>query len=277
MALRPQLRVIAAAATLSLMVQGCATPGQPVTQIVKVETPGCLQVTCEVSNDRGSWHISRTPGAVTLTTSQVPLKVSCQADDGARGNTNMPAAAPASTTGAGAVAGGLAGGAAVGAAFGTVGLAFIPALGAIAVLTGVAWGALAGQSAESGLRSIRYPDLISIPMYCGPALTPAEAAAVAALPLGLNISGLPPARARELGLGERGAVLVDTVDAGGRAESAGIRAGDIILAANGDPLGDAADLEERLVKLVSGSALTLRIWRQGQVLELVLRRPPTAP
>jgi hypothetical protein len=277
MALRPHLRVTAAAAALSLVVPGCATPGQPVTQNVKVETPGCLQVTCEVSNDRGSWQIARTPGAVTLTTSQAPLKVSCRADDGALGNTNMPSAAPASTTGAGAVTGGLIGGAAAGAAFGTVALTFIPALGAVILLTGVAAGALAGQTAESGLRPIRYPDLISIPMYCGPAPTPAQAAAVAALPLGLKISGLPSARARELGLGERGAVLVDTVDAGGRAESAGIRAGDIILAANGDPLGDATDLEERLVKLVSGSALTLRIWRQGQILELVLRRPPVAP
>jgi S1-C subfamily serine protease len=135
----------------------------------------------------------------------------------------------------------------------------------------------AGQAMESGQRGMRYPDLISIPMHCGPAPTPAEAVAVAAQPLGLDISGLPSARARELGLGERGAVLVNTVDAGGRAETAGIRAGDIILAANGDPLGDATDLEERLLKLVAGSALTLRIWRQGQVLELVLRRPPMAP
>jgi serine protease Do len=179
-------------------------------------------------------------------------------------------------TNGGLVAGGAVG-AGVGAALAAPALVFIPPLGAVIVLMGVAAGMGAGQAMESGGRGIRYPDLISIPMHCGPAPTPAEAAEVAALPLGLNISGLPPARARELGLGERGAVLVDSVEAGGRAETAGIRAGDIILAANGDPLGDATDLEDRVVKLVSGSALTLRIWRQGQVLQLVLRRAPATP
>jgi hypothetical protein len=260
---------------LSLVTQGCATPGQPITQTVKVETPGCLQVTCELSNDQGRWLIARTPGAVTLTTSQAALKVSCQADDGATGSAGSPSSLPPMTN-TGLLAGGVVG-AGAGAALAAPALAFIPPLGVVILLSGVAAGMVAGQAMESGQRGMRYPDLIRIPMHCGPAATPAEAAAAAAMPLGLNIRSLPAPRARELGIGEQGAVLVDSVDVGGRAEAVGLRDGDLILAANGEPLGASADLEDRVAKLAAGSALTLRIWRQGQFLELVLRRPRPPP
>jgi S1-C subfamily serine protease len=150
---------------------------------------------------------------------------------------------------------------------------FNPVAGAVAVLGGVAMGAFAGQATESGQQSIRYPELISIPMNCAP-LT--AVAPVGGGTFGLAIRGLAPELARAAGLGAHGAVLVTSVAAGGRAEAAGLRSGDIILAAGGRALGDAADLQEWLLAMVSDAPLALRVWRDGQVLELALSRAAAA-
>jgi len=120
---------------LGLVIQGRASPGVPVAQTVRVETPGCAQVSCELSNDRGTWQLARTPGAVTLTTSQAPLTVLCRTAAGAEGGIGTPSSL-AAASGAGAVAGGMVGAAGVGAAFGTVALTFMPVLGVIVVFTG---------------------------------------------------------------------------------------------------------------------------------------------
>jgi hypothetical protein len=266
-------RALWVAAAASLLAGGCASPGKPVTQTVQVETPGCAQATCELSNDRGSWQVPRTPGSVSVTTSTAPLRVSCRADEGARGSAGTPSTvAPA--TGAGAVAGGVAGGVAVGAAVGATALSFIPVLGVIAVLGGAAVGAATGQMAESHQQALRYPAVISIPMNCaqqaGPALAPA-------LGLGLGIRGMPPAEARAAGLGERSAVLVTRVAPGGPAAAAGLQPGDILLDADGQDLGDAAQLEERVLALAPGASLLLRLRRGDMTLERVLTRPPAAP
>lgn len=260
-------------AASSLLAQGCATPGRPGTQTVRVETPGCAQVTCELSNDQGHWQVPRTPGTVTLTTSHAPLKVNCRAEKGVQGSVGTPSTVTPAA-GAGAVAGGVVGGAAVGAAAGATALSFIPVLGVIVVLSGVALGAATGQIVESGQRGIRYPELISVPMNCGATAAPPLPAGAG---LGLGVRGLLPVQAREAGVGERGAVLVTSVAAGGRAAAAGLRSGDILLAADGQDLGDAADLEERVLASPTGAPLALRVWRDGQILALVLTRPPAPP
>jgi membrane-associated protease RseP (regulator of RpoE activity) len=210
---------------------------------------------------------------VALTTSHAPLKVSCLAEGGAVGSAGAPSSVP-SASGAGAVTGGVVGGAAVGAAFGATALAFIPVLGVITVLSGVAAGAATGQAVESRQQSIRYPELISVPMVCPDT---AAASLPAGAALGLGIRGLLPVQARDAGVGERGAVLVTSVAAGGRAEAAGLRSGDVILAADGYDLFDAADFEQRVLSLAPGTPLTLRVWRDGQVLDLVLTRAAAAP
>ncbi|HVQ49080.1 MAG TPA: hypothetical protein VMS92_03450, partial [Mycobacterium sp.] len=93
-------------AALSLVVQVCASPGKEITQTVRVETPGCAQVSCELSNDLGTWSLARTPGAVTVTTSHQALTVSCRAEYGGLGSGSLPSALK-STSGAGAAAGGV--------------------------------------------------------------------------------------------------------------------------------------------------------------------------
>ena len=58
------------------------------------------------------------------------------------------------------------------------------------------------------------------------------------------------------------------------AAAAGLRSGDVLLAADGQNLGDAADLEERVLALAPEAPLALRVWRQGQTIDLVLTRLP---
>lgn len=270
---RPARRRLATLVAVGLLVQGCASPGKPVTQTVRVETPGCEQASCELSNDRGTWHLPSAPGTVALTTSHAPLNVVCRAAGGAQGRSATPSAV-AAASGAGALAGGVAGGAALGAAVGPVALSYIPALGVITVLAGAAVGAVAGQTLESGSQAIRYPDLITVPMNCGAPGTPAPQAGGA---IGLGIRGLPAADARTLGLGERGAVLVTAVTEAGAAAAAGLRRGDIVVAAAGRELHDAADFEELLLATPPGTPLPLRVWRDGQWLTLTLARRADSP
>jgi len=263
-------------AALSLAIQGCASTGKPVTQSVRVETPGCTLVACELSNDLGSWRLPRTPGSLTVTTSRSPLKVSCWSEEGSQGGIHMLSSMDAAT-GAGAVAGGALGGAGVGAALGATALAFVPVFGVIIVLTGVAAGVTAGAAVESGQRAIRYPDLIGVPMNCSAEGLAVAVAPVAGAAVGLGIRGLLPEQAREAGLGERRGVLVTSVAEGSAAAAAGLRSGDIILSVDGQSLGDASDMEARVIVVVPGTPLTLGIWREGRALELVLTRRPMAP
>jgi PDZ domain len=262
-----------ALAGLSLLVLGCGTPGTPVMQTIRVETPGCVQVSCELTNDRGNWYLGNTPGTVTVTTSQAPLKVVCRTNAGVQGSSATPSAMGA-PSGVGAVAGGVAGGAAVSVAVGSKVLLLNPAAGVIATLGGVSVGAATGQAVESDAQVIRYPELITLPMNCTAVggLVPRTGAAI-----GLGIRGMPRAEASALGAGDRSAVLVTSVAEGGAAAAAGLRSGDILLAAMGRDLNDAAEFEVQLSTLSPGAPLPLRVWRNGQLMDVMLRRQQVLP
>jgi membrane-associated protease RseP (regulator of RpoE activity) len=204
-------------------------------------------------------------------TSHQPLTVSCRAEDGGLGSGSLLPALK-STSGAGGAAGGVAGGAAMGAVFGAAALSFIPLLGAIVVVSGVAAGAAAGSAAETSQQPLSYPELISVPMDCSP-----RPALVAGGALGLSVRGLTPAERREAGVGERGAVLLISVAEGGAAAAAGLRSGDLILAAGGHDVGDAAALQDLLKALPPGTPLLLRLLRNGQPMELTVTRPEPSP
>jgi len=268
----------AVAGLAALLCAGCATqPGTSVQQPITVETPGCPGARCELSNDRGTWVLAATPGTVTVTTSTTPLRLSCQGSDGQPASIGSSATA-APPTGKGAVLGGAAGGAAVGVGVGAAALSFIPVLGVVAVFTGIGVGAVSGQAIEAQAQALRYPATLTLPMACGAAL-PALAAAP---PFGFQVRTLDAAAARAAGLPPpapglpaRGAVRVTTVTAGSLAEAAGLRAGDLLLAANGRELQDAAQLELWLRTLAPGQALVLQLQREGQALERTLQRAAT--
>lgn len=265
---RPSCRL--AAVALCLWTQACSSPATLSTQTVRVETPGCAAARCELSNDRGSWQLGRTPGSVEVLVSGDALKVSCQAEGAAQTGTRAALARPG-TSGVGGAVGGVVGGTLTGAALGGTALAVIPPLGVIAVLGGAVAGGVAGNAAESASQTLRYPGLISLPMSCSAG---ADAAAPGGVPaaLGLMVRGLTRAEARARALGERSAVLVLAVAAAGRAAEAGLREGDVLLALNGRDLGDAADLEEHLLELPPTAALVLHVWREQRNLELTLTR-----
>ena len=266
------------------VLQGCATPGQPVQQTVTVETPGCAQARCTLANDRGSWDLPGTPGAVTLTTSHTALAVTCRGVDGTEGRTGAASSLQAQGH-TGAVVGGAIG-AGVGIAAAAPAMAFIPPLGVIIAVAGAAAGAGTGQAIDSQQRAIRYPDLITLPMNCAPGPLSPPAQAPPRGQFGFSVLGLTLAQGLAAGIGARAALRVASVTADGPAAAAGLQPGDILLAAGDQPLDDAA-VFERLVQAVgAGQPLHLRVWRGGRdalgqpigrSLDLLLTRPAVPP
>jgi hypothetical protein len=153
------------ALALVLALQGCATPGRSNLQTVRVETPGCQPVSCELSNDRGRWSLASTPGTVEVSTSLQPLLAICHAGPGIASQSASISPLPTSTS-EGAVAGGVAGGVTAGAIFGSAALTFIPVLGLLVVGASAAAGAAGGQAIEARNQTQAYPSLIVIPMQC---------------------------------------------------------------------------------------------------------------
>jgi hypothetical protein len=256
---------------LCLVAQGCASPEIPAMQTIRVQTPGCPMTSCELSNDRGAWHLAHAPGSIAVLVSGEPLRVSCHADDSTVGGTNAALSRPG-TSGVGGAVGGVVGGTATGVALGSTALAFIPPLGVIAVLTGAGVGAIAGDSAESRRRQLRYPALVSIALACSADGDGSPQTAARRPGLGMTIRGLTLAESRGLGLGERTAVIVMAVAADGRAAASGLRSGDAIIALDAQDLGDAADLEEQVLALPPEASLALSVWRDRRVVELMLTR-----
>jgi hypothetical protein len=250
---------------------GCASPAAPVMQTIRLQTPGCAIASCELSNDRGSWQLPRTPGSVSVAVSREPLKLSCRADDSIAGSATARSSRPA-TSGAGAVSGGLAGGAITGAALGGAAMAYMPQMTIFAILGAAGIGATAGDAAESRSHPLRYPELVSIPMSCSAAAGGSTATGARGPALGLGIRGMTLDEARAAGLGERTAVMVTYVVAEGRAAASGLLAGDVILALNGQVLGDAADMEERVLAMPQEMPLALSVWRDRRAIQLVLTR-----
>jgi hypothetical protein len=261
---------LAAAAAAAL---GCATPGKPGEQMIRVETPGCAQASCQVSNELGTWRVDRTPGQVTVLTSKDPLVVRCERGAEAMAGANAPARS--GTKGAGALGGGALGGTAVGVALGSTVFAVVPALGVMAVLAGVAVGAGAGELAERSQIALRYADVIQVPMQC-PGGVGLDTPAPERPRYGVTIRVMSPDEALAVGLGGRTGALVTGVAAGGQADRAGLLPGDVIIAVGGKELAGLDDVERRLRALSPGNELVLTVWRDGRSVDLTLTPAPEA-
>ncbi len=84
--------------------------------------------------------------------------------------------------------------------------------------------------------------------------------------LGLSVQPLTPPMARELGLKVKEGVLVRDVVEGGRAAEAGIRAGDVIVEINRQPVRTVEDLKTRVDKQAKNEPMVLLVNRDGQAL-----------
>ena len=255
------VRRVACVAALLAMLPGCGTTGQPLQQSIWIETPDCASASCELRNDKGRWTLDRTPGRVTVTSSSAPLDVACRA-----GELNASARAPPAmppVTGGGLAAGAAIGGGAMGAAMVGMGPP-----GVVLIVAATLTGAGVGFAVEAESRAYAYPERVVVPLRC-------ESADEGRPRIGLTVRGLTDDEARRLHA-PAGSALVVSVAEAGRAAAAGLRAGDVVLRANGAPVNGAAQLEALARALAPGSTLTLQVSRDGVPVDVRLL-PATLP
>jgi serine protease Do len=89
--------------------------------------------------------------------------------------------------------------------------------------------------------------------------------------LGVTIQNLDMTLANAFGLERPRGALVGGVDADGAAESAGLRAGDVVVSINGEPIGQAGDLISHLGMALPGDRVRLTLWRARRTQEVVVR------
>lgn len=157
----------------ALMSTGCASIVSGQLQSLSVDTPGCPGARCELSNDKGKWFVSSTPGSVMVGRSYNNLQVVC-----IKGAASAAPVSVASAT--------------KGMAFGNILIGGVIGAG-VDIHTGAAYD---------------YPQTVSVPLQCDEALAAAPAARAPRLgiqvvrapdggPAGLRIVGLDPGSAAE--------------------------------------------------------------------------------
>ncbi|WP_242445762.1 PDZ domain-containing protein [Chromatium okenii] len=65
-------------------------------------------------------------------------------------------------------------------------------------------------------------------------------------------------------------VLVAEIMPNGPASKSGLRAGDVILSVNGQPIENAKDLPKRVAATPAGTRINLEVWRQGKPWQVAL-------
>lgn len=81
--------------------------------------------------------------------------------------------------------------------------------------------------------------------------------------LGVTIRAVTPDIVSRLGLQSARGALVASVVSGGAAERAGVRAGDVIIGFNGNPVNDPNSLRNAVAGTQPGSQIELTVWRDG--------------
>jgi S1-C subfamily serine protease len=89
----------------------------------------------------------------------------------------------------------------------------------------------------------------------------------------LGVSGSPhPLAPRDAGpAGQARGFRVEQVVPDGPAARAGVRAGDVILAIDGEPTRDVRELQRRMIADSIGASVVLRIWRNGAIVDVTVR------
>lgn len=84
--------------------------------------------------------------------------------------------------------------------------------------------------------------------------------------LGVAVQEVSQSLAQSFGLARPDGALISMVEAGGPAELAGLRAGDVVQAVNGVVIGDSADLLTTVAKIRPGQKVNLLVWRSRATL-----------
>jgi serine protease Do len=88
--------------------------------------------------------------------------------------------------------------------------------------------------------------------------------------LGFSVQPLTPPVARELGLKAKEGVLVRDVVEGGRAYEAGIRAGDVIVEIDRQPVRNVEELRARVDKQAKGEPMVMLVNREGRTMYVAI-------
>ena len=97
--------------------------------------------------------------------------------------------------------------------------------------------------------------------------------------IGVELQPITPALAESFQLGTQQGAIVNGVLAGGPAEKAGAKPGDVLLAIGGRPVSDPQGVLNAVTALAPGTATKVKLKRKGQDLELevTIGRRPKAP
>lgn len=243
--------------------QACASPpGRSTSQVIRVDTPGCMRAHCTLSNDLGTWQVDPTPGDVTLMTSEKPLNVSCRSNGEMKGELHLPSAIRPVSAGSG-VAGGAVGAGAMGAAGAPIlATPYAPFYGFLVVFGAIA-GTGVGRAVDTESRTWSYPPTLSVPFSCG--VIEVNSAVLAASPLGMAVRSFSFGAPEGL---ETDAALVTALAPQGRAAAAGLQVGDLIVEVDGRSFVGTLGLQALVQK--ASQALTLKVVRGEDKLTFVL-------
>src|SRR5687767_148032 len=86
--------------------------------------------------------------------------------------------------------------------------------------------------------------------------------------LGVRIQPMTKELAQSFRLKEPNGALIATVEPGSPADKAGLKAGDVVLAFNGQAIDDANKLPRLVAETKPGASATLRVWRDGKAEEV---------
>ncbi len=89
--------------------------------------------------------------------------------------------------------------------------------------------------------------------------------------LGLDVENITPQLARELGMSDKGGVVITQVEPGGSADEAGLREHDVILEVDRQPVNDVHAYQQALNRR-GGSSILLLIERSGSTIFVPLKR-----
>jgi serine protease Do len=95
--------------------------------------------------------------------------------------------------------------------------------------------------------------------------------------IGATVSSIAPEMQESLGLESRRGAFIVSVNRGGPADTAGLRAGDVVLRMNGQEVEDNTDLTRRVARVSPGDNLRMDILREGRPQTITVRlgaRPP---
>ena len=89
--------------------------------------------------------------------------------------------------------------------------------------------------------------------------------------IGVSIQELTPDLARTFGLKDAGGALVSSVNPGEPADTAGVKAGDIIVSFDGKPINELSDLPRTVASTAPGKTAELKVVREGREKTLFLK------